>query len=119
MGGRPRCGPEWKIIGPVCEIIASILGDLAYIPLFQEHLFQADFFRDPTLLNTTAYKANSQMADWNNEFQINATYKENFLKTEQYVMVKALKDTMIFPNEGEHWGAFAPGQYHHVLSMNE
>ena len=31
----------------------------------------------------------------------NATYKANFVKVKRFIMIKALKDTMIYPNEGE------------------
>lgn len=34
-------------------------------------------------------------------------------------MIKALKDTMVFPNEGEWWGHFADGSLKTVLPMNE
>ena len=34
-------------------------------------------------------------------------------------MVKAMGDTMVFPNEGEHWGGYAPGQFKTVLTMNQ
>ena len=51
---------------------------------------------------TDAYKQNSQIADWNNEgVGSNATYKANFVKVKRFIMIKALKDTMIYPNEGE------------------
>ena len=31
----------------------------------------------------------------------NATYKANFVKVKRFIMIKALKDTMVFPNEGD------------------
>merc|ERR1719171_2438583 len=33
----------------------------------------------------------------------NATYKDNFVKVEKFIMVKALEDEMVEPKEGEHW----------------
>merc|ERR1711981_1364442 len=65
----------------------------------QKHLFQADYFRDPTKLDK-------------------ADYKTNFGKTESFVMVKAMKDTMVYPNEAEHWGALADGSFK-MLPMKE
>ena len=51
---------------------------------------------------TDSYKQHSQLADWNNEgVGSNATYKANFVKVKKIIMIKALKDTMIYPNEGE------------------
>ena len=40
---------------------------------------------------------------------MNATYKENFIKVKRFIMIKAEKDTMVYPNEGEWWGHFADG----------
>ena len=74
---------------------------------------------DPMRLNATHYLENSQLAQLNNEHTVNAAYKTNFLKTQQFVMVKAMKDTMVFPNEGEHWGCFADNSFKTVLAMNE
>lgn len=34
-------------------------------------------------------------------------------------MIKALKDTMVFPNEGEWWGHFADNSLTTVLTMKE
>jgi palmitoyl-protein thioesterase len=71
-------------------------------------------------VNTTAYKTHSQLAQWNNEgLRVNETYKANFASVERFLMIKALKDTMVYPNEGEHWGHFADGSLTKVLSMRE
>ena len=32
---------------------------------------------------------------------------------------QALKDSMVYPNEGEHWGHFAEGSLSKVLTMRE
>merc|ERR1711988_908641 len=37
----------------------------------------------------------------------------------KYAMVKALKDSMVFPNEGEHWGSLPDGSYGNALPMKE
>jgi len=119
VAGFPNCNPA-GLLGPVCDILAKALGAGAYLKLTQNHLFQADYFRDPFRVNSTAYKSGSQLAAWNNEGDtVNATYKENFLKVSQWVMVKALKDSMVYPNEGEHWGHFADDSFKTVLTMNQ
>merc|ERR1712166_1339482 len=63
---------------------------------------------DPKQINSTAYKTNSALAKWNNEGvgPIDESIKVNFGKTKRFAMIKALKDTMIYPNDGEWWGAF-------------
>jgi palmitoyl-protein thioesterase len=109
VAGFPNCNPA-GLLGPVCDVIARVCGDLAYTTATQDLLFQADYFRDPMRVHTDAYKTHSQLATWNNEGNsVNATYKANFVSVSKFIMVKALADTMIFPNEGEHWGHFADG----------
>ena len=86
----------------------------------QNRAAQVDYFRDPTRVNTTAFKTNSEIAQWNNEgFGYNATYKANFVSVKRFLMIKALKDTMVYPNEGEHWGHYADGSLTKILPMRE
>jgi len=119
VAGFPNCNPA-GLLGPVCDVIARVCGDLAYTTATQDLLFQADYFRDPMRVHTDAYKTHSQLATWNNEGNsVNATYKANFVSVSKFIMVKALADTMIFPNEGEHWGHFADGSLKTVVPMRE
>jgi len=119
VAGFPNCNPD-GLLGPVCKQISHLCGDAAYSSVTQGLLFQVDYFRDPMRVNTDAYKTESQLAQWNNEGNVvNATYKENFGRTLKYAMIKAEKDTMVFPNEGEWWGHFADGSLKKVLTMKE
>lgn len=118
VAGFPNCNPSGIIPG-ICDTIAKVCGAAAYTSVVQNHLFQANYFRDPTRVNTTEYKSNSQIAQWNNENKANPFFNKNFASLKSYAMIKALKDTMVFPNEGEHWGAFAPGQFKTVQKMTE
>jgi len=119
VAGFPNCDPA-GLLGPVCDQISKLVGDLAYTSITQGLLFQLDYFRDPTRVTTDAYKTHSQLAQWNNEGNtVNATFKENFVKVKQFIMIKALKDTMVYPNEGEHWGHFKDGSLKEVLTMKE
>jgi len=119
VAGFPDCDPE-GLLGPACAAIAKLVGDAAYTPLTQDLLFQLDYFRDPTRVDSEAYKKNSQLAQWNNEGDnFNSTFKDNFIKVNKLIMIKAEKDTMVFPSEGEHWGHFADGGFETVLRFNE
>lgn len=118
VSGIPQCKPV-GLMSLVCEPLAKLAGTFGYTGLVQKHLFQADYFRDPTRLSKDDYK-NSQLAILNNEGATpNPDYKTNFGKTEQFVMVKAMADTMVYPNEGEHWGSLADGSFKTVLPMKE
>jgi palmitoyl-protein thioesterase len=121
VSGFPNCNPA-GVLGSICDTLDEVLGDLAYTELVQNILFQANYFRDPTRMGTDkAYLEHSQIAQWNNEnvIKANATFKTNFASVEGYAMVKAMKDTMVFPNEGEWWGEFKPGQFKEVQKLTE
>ncbi len=110
VAGFPQCAPGKGPIGMLCLAFDEVLGDLAYISLIQDILFQANYYRDPEQLNSTMYKANAQLAQWNGEGNtINATDKLNWNKTQRFVWVRGTKDTVVFPNEGEQWGALTAG----------
>lgn len=117
----PGCFSQGKPLGLVCKALAEVLGDLAYNSLVQGILFQADYYRDPQKASTQSYLKNSQIADWNNEDAtfMNSTYAENFGKVKRYAMVKAAKDSMVYPNEGEWWGSLVNGSYGQAVSMKD
>eukprot|EP00462_Mataza_sp_D1_P002908 CAMPEP_0175100396 /NCGR_PEP_ID=MMETSP0086_2-20121207/7082_1 /TAXON_ID=136419 /ORGANISM="Unknown Unknown, Strain D1" /LENGTH=335 /DNA_ID=CAMNT_0016374539 /DNA_START=139 /DNA_END=1148 /DNA_ORIENTATION=- len=118
VAGFPNCNPAGPISG-ICDVIAEALGDMAYADIIQNHLFQANYFRDPVRLTSSAYLSNSQIAQWNNENTQNALYTKNFESVKSYNMIKALKDTMVYPNEGEWWGQFTPGQFKTIEQMKD
>lgn len=41
------------------------------------------------------------------------------MQTKKFAMIKAEKDTMVYPNEGEWWGHFADGSFKTILTMKE
>ena len=123
VGAFPSCGPDVPLLGPICEVVSEVLGPLANLQLVQDVLFQANYYRDPAMVNASEYQKNNQLARWNLEAAPglnNATFKENFLKTEQYVWVKGTEDTVVWPREGEWWGQMDQRDpWKTVLPMNE
>jgi len=119
VAGFPNCNPD-GLLGPVCKQLSHLCGDVSYTAVTQDLLFQIDYFRDPMRVDTDAYKKHSQLAQWNNEGDVvNSTFKENFGKTSRFAMIKAEKDSMVFPNEGEWWGHFKDNDLKTVLTMKE
>jgi palmitoyl-protein thioesterase len=118
----PSCFKQEKPLGLICKALAEVLGDAAYAKLIQDILFQADYFRHDVGPNAHRYLKNSQLAAMNNENPdtVDPSINVNFAKTNQFVMVKAAKDSMVYPNENEHWGAMddAPNG-NRILSMKE
>merc|ERR1719491_1321610 len=115
----PNCLSQGKPLGLICKTFAEVLGDLAYNQLVQGILFQANYFRDAARTTGQAYLKHSQIAQWNNEDTVNATFAANFGKVKTFAMVKALKDSMVYPNEGEHWGSLPDGTYGNALEMKD
>ena len=69
-----------------------------------------------------AYLQNSQLAQWNGEGASgsNATWIANYLKTETFVWVEGTEDIVVWPREGEQWGAMSPDDpWGTVQPMNE
>lgn len=117
----PSCFRQGQALGLICRSLAEALGELAYNPIVQGTLFQANYFRDPSRAATKAYLRNSEIAVLNNEDpeHVNASYAINFAKTKRFAMVKAAHDLMVYPNEGEWWGSMADGAFRKVLPMRE
>ena len=119
VAGIPQCNPA-GMLSSVCKAIVNVAGDLAYNSLVQNILFQADYLRVPSKVNSTGYQQHSQLGKWNNEVaQTNSTFKANFGKTNKFVMVKAMKDTMVYPNDGEWWGQFADSGMKKINQMKD
>merc|ERR1711907_611676 len=47
VGAFPQCSPKFPVVGGICKALTEVLGFLAYNPISQGVLFQADYFRDP------------------------------------------------------------------------
>lgn len=61
------------------------------------------------------------LPDLNNEKPIkNTTYRTNFIGLSNLVLVRAERDTQVFPKDSEWFGAYADGDpYKRVLGFNE
>lgn len=90
----------------ICDLLMEQASKRAYTEFAQQHSFQANYWRDPRLSEKVAYETYSQLASWNNEgLTKNSTYNKNYAKTTKFVWVLATEDGMVWPKEGEQWGA--------------
>lgn len=123
IGAVPYCVPKLASgVGfSICDVLMEQASNRAYTDYAQEHIFQANYWRDPRPVKADAYKKYAQLAQWNNENDhVNQTLKENFGKTRKFVWILAEQDTMVWPKQGEHWGAPDPNDpFHTILPMNE
>lgn len=124
VGAVPHCFPtdglHQSLSGGVCDLLMEQASRHAYSEWTQKHSFQANYWRDPRPVEREPYQKFSQLARWNNEGQFNQTYKDNFAKTNKFVWIMATQDGMVWPKEGEHWGAPDPEDpFRRILPMNE
>ena len=105
----------------MCDLLMEQASRRAYTDFAQRHSFQANYWRDPRPTEREAYQKYSQLARWNNEGEpFNQTLKDNFAKTKKFIWVMATKDEMVWPKEGEHWGAPDPeAPFYKILKRNE
>jgi palmitoyl-protein thioesterase len=104
----PYCADNTPIIGSACTAFSEVLGKLAYFSVVQDILFQANYFRDPERLADPQYLEHSQLAKWNGETDFDmSAWKANWARTSDFIWVEATRDLMVYPREGEQWGALA------------
>ncbi|GLD92616.1 hypothetical protein PINS_up001195 [Pythium insidiosum] len=115
VGALPQCKPTQFI----CKEINHLIGEAVYSDQVQSHLAQANYFRHP--LKIAEYLAHAKfLPDINNErHPVNATYNANFMKLHNLVLVRAKRDTQVFPKDSEWFGAFRDGTYQDILGFNE
>ncbi|RLN72712.1 hypothetical protein BBJ28_00023944 [Nothophytophthora sp. Chile5] len=92
--------------------------------LFAERIAQANYFRDPLRIEDYLKHGIVHaefLPDLNNEkVSVNQSYKDNFVKLENLVLIRANRDTQVFPKESEWFGAYQDADpYKHVLGFNE
>ena len=63
--------------------------------------------RQRSRLGTAAYRDYSQLAQWNGEGARSdpAAARAHWARTSRFVWVRGTEDTVVYPNEGEQWGA--------------
>jgi palmitoyl-protein thioesterase len=112
-----------QIAFSMCELLMEQASRSAYTEFAQKHSFQANYWRDPRPSEADLYHRYSQLAVWNNEAggAPNETLRENWARTEKFVWIMATEDGMVWPREGEQWGApdsDSDDPFSHILPMN-
>jgi palmitoyl-protein thioesterase len=132
VGAVPYCRPSTSsLLGSstsvstsMCDLLMEQASRAAYTDYAQQHSFQANYWRDPRPSEQDTYRQYSQLAAWNNEVNDpaarNQTLRDNWDRTIKFVWVLATDDEMVWPKEGEHWGAPDPTDpFERVLPRTE
>merc|ERR1712066_946897 len=121
VAGLPQCPTNVTGLGLVCRTVDWIVGHGAvYSTFVQNRLAQANYYRDPTDLDT--YRKDGHfLPHINNEVpgKQNTTYTDNFKALEKLVLVMAEDDTMVHPKESEHFGYFKDGSRTELVAMKD
>lgn len=111
VGSFPGCSVDKTF----CRLFAEVLGALAYLPKIQDHLAQANYFRDP-FRNEDFIAGARFLPDINNEDSSpNQNYNSNWLSLDSLCLVKALGDTVVIPNDSEWFGYFEENSFDNIM----
>lgn len=115
VGAFPGCTLDHNF----CRAFSEVLGALAYHPTVQDHLAQANYFRDP--FRSDDFKSGAIfLPDINNEdTSFNQAYNTNWLSLESICLVKATGDTVVIPNDSEWFGFFQENSFDDIWSFKE
>eukprot|EP00696_Hemimastix_kukwesjijk_P008960 gnl/Hemi2/21312_TR7074_c0_g1_i1.p1 gnl/Hemi2/21312_TR7074_c0_g1~~gnl/Hemi2/21312_TR7074_c0_g1_i1.p1 ORF type:complete len:298 (+),score=144.00 gnl/Hemi2/21312_TR7074_c0_g1_i1:37-930(+) len=114
--GMPNCIGENSTL---CEMMRKMLNVGAYVSIIQEHLVQAEYWKDPFALDNYCAKS-VFLADINNDCSDKKpAYKTNLMGLNKFVMVKFLNDTMVQPQESEWFGFYAAGQDKEIVPLRD
>merc|ERR1711972_1190196 len=114
----PKCPINVTGLRLICRSVDALAALGVYTHYVQNHLAQANYYRDPKKLET--YRKQGHFLPYiNNEVKgkENATYSDNFKSLEKLVLVMATGDTMIKPKESEHFGFFKDGSMSELVEM--
>ncbi|KAJ1427676.1 putative palmitoyl-protein thioesterase 1 [Ochromonadaceae sp. CCMP2298] len=114
VGSFPGCSVDHTF----CRAFAELLGALAYKPLIQDHLAQANYFRDPMKI-PQYIDGDIFLADINNEQAVNGSYSKNWASLNSVCLVKALADATVVPNDSEWYGFFQDGSFDDIWEFSE
>merc|ERR1712032_1071767 len=117
VSGLPQCPMDMAICKGVNWLVENFG---VYIEFVQNHLAQANYFRDSNDILT--YRRHCHFLPFiNNEVKgrKNSTYKDNFKSLEKLVLVMAEDDTMVIPKESAHFGYFKDGSTEEQVSMKD
>lgn len=95
-----------------------VLNYFAYSNWAQKHVAQATYWHDP--LHEAIYRRKSSfLADINNERSVNQNYIRRLQSLNKFIMVKFLRDKIVYPIETSWFGFYKPGSDEKVLSLVE
>jgi len=121
VNGLPQCPMNITGVGFLCRTVDAIVSHAGvYTGYVQNHLAQANYFRDAENLET--YRSHGHWLPYiNNEVKgkENETYTQNFKALEKLVLVMAEDDTMVHPKESEHFGFFKDGSRKELVAMKD
>ncbi|KAL4073847.1 Alpha/Beta hydrolase protein [Scleroderma citrinum] len=113
--------PECRTFDFLCEVARRAAKAGAYTEWVQEHIVQAQYFRDPAQLGIYM-SVGGFLADINNEVPLpsskNETYADKLASLESLVLVLFEQDTTVVPKESAWFGSEAPMEEYEIPSLD-
>jgi len=101
----------------ICTMVEDLLAFGAYTSFVQDHVIQAQYFKDPMDYDTYL-EASIFIADINNErTKKNPLYKKNLASLNQLALFKFDLDTIVIPRDSSWFGFFAPGSTSDMIEI--
>jgi len=103
----------------ICYMVEELLALGAYNYFVQDHVIQAQYFKDP-MDYETYLEASIFIADINNERETkNKQYKQNLISLNQFALFKFDLDTVVIPKDSEWFGYFPPNSTSEIIPMKQ
>jgi len=103
----------------ICSLVQDLLAFGAYTSFVQDHVIQAQYFKDP-LQYETYLEYNILIADINNEKKSkNPLYKKNLSSLNQFALFKFDLDTVVVPKDSEWFAYYPPNSTDVIIPMKE
>ena len=109
--GGPNMGVDAVpgcLSGFICDIVNDVARDLVYLPIVQNHLGPAGYFRNPQAMNT--YLKDSVFLPYvNNEegdATVESTQKQRFSDLNGLLLMMFNEDTVVYPKESEWFQSY-------------
>jgi palmitoyl-protein thioesterase len=100
------------------KLFNNLIIDVIYSPLIQWTIGPAGYFKSLKRYDTYLDKC-IFLPDLNNERNYNEQYRQRMINLDQMVLMKYTKDSVIHPNESEHFGYYKDHTQTEIVKMED
>lgn len=116
--GLPHCEPKSDEEGGMCRWIRNSIHFGAYLSMVQNHLVQAQYWRDPFRREEYETKC-VWLPNANNHVVFNPDIRQQIARLKRLILVKFNQDQMVIPKESAHFEFYFEGQAEKIQPLKE